>query len=77
MNPVCCASCFFAPQIGQVLRCFGMGEDAVRAAALLFCRAADLEENIDAMTGAMQVGAGWVAVIQLAVLRGGRRMCWW
>jgi len=43
-------------QIATILSCFSMGDELVRAAALLFTRAADLEENIDALTGAMQVG---------------------
>lgn len=42
-------------QVATILSCFSMGNELVRASALLFTRAADLEENIDALTGAMQV----------------------
>eukprot|EP00983_Pelagomonas_calceolata_P058074 1145349-Pelagomonas_calceolata.AAC.3 len=41
-------------QIASILQCFSMGDEAVRAAALLFTRAADLEENLDALTSALQ-----------------------
>ncbi len=43
-----------AAQIAQVLKCFTMGDELVRSAALLFTRAADLEESVEAMTSVMQ-----------------------
>lgn len=47
-----------ALQVATILRCFSTGDELVRAAALLFTRAADLEENIGALTSAMQVRMG-------------------
>mmetsp|Transcript_24719 Transcript_24719/g.67372 ORF Transcript_24719/g.67372 Transcript_24719/m.67372 type:complete len:971 (-) Transcript_24719:3284-6196(-) len=44
----------YCHQIASILQCFSMGDEAVRAAALLFTRAADLEENLDALTSALQ-----------------------
>ncbi|KAF5838018.1 hypothetical protein DUNSADRAFT_3505 [Dunaliella salina] len=44
----------YCHQIASILRCFSMGDEVVRAAALLFTRAADLEENLDALTSALQ-----------------------
>jgi hypothetical protein len=43
-------------QVAQVISCFAMGSELVRAAALLFTRAVDLEDSIDVLTAAMQVG---------------------
>jgi hypothetical protein len=42
-------------QVAHILGCFSMGNDLVKAAAILFTRCADLEEGVDVMTGAMQV----------------------
>ena len=54
----CLAGC---AQIAAILKCFTMGEELVRTAAMLFTRAADLEEAIDVLTSTMQVGS-WSAL---------------
>ena len=43
------------PQIAKVLDSFSMGGELITAAAVLFTRAADLQENIDTLTGSMTV----------------------
>lgn len=54
-------------QVATILKCFSMGDELVRAAALLFTRAADLEENIDSLTDVMQVCVLCVCVLCLCV----------
>eukprot|EP00798_Chlamydomonas_sp_ICE-L_P022708 gene22707-29864_t len=45
---------FYCHQIAQLLGTFSMGDECVNAAAMLFTRAADLEENMDLLFGAIK-----------------------
>ena len=49
-SPTCPPAHLPATQIAIMLSYFGMGEELVNAAAILFTRAADLEKNVDLLT---------------------------